>query len=103
LADASALKTRTKIEYTDGTKVKFKEITQSDTGIYYGVKTEKYDGSRQLHKLFIDKNEVAEVKVKDKTASTLLSITIPAIIIAIITVTLVDFSLDYGDVAIPVN
>jgi len=88
LDQASKSEIKVKVETKSGEKLKFKRIGVED-GNYYGVK--KVKGN--IVKVPLDANYVNNVKLKDKTLSTILTIAFP---IAIITGGLIIFANNFS-------
>ena len=72
LEQAAKEENKVRLETTSGEKLKFKRIG-IDNGEYYGVK--KVKGN--IVKVPLDTNYIKNVKLKDKTLSTILTIALP--------------------------
>lgn len=64
---------------TDDTKLKLKKIEQID-GVYYGI----IDGDREIVKVPLNKSEIKTIRILDKSTSTLSTIAVVVIPLAII-------------------
>jgi hypothetical protein len=76
LEQAMKEENKVKVETTSGEKLKFKRIGFNNDS-YYGVKKQK----GEIIKTHLDPNFINNIKEKDKTLSTVLSIGIPLIIV----------------------
>ncbi|WP_370479789.1 hypothetical protein [Tamlana flava] len=73
LDEAVKADTKVKIEKRNGEKLKYYKIVQGEDGNYYG--DEKVNG---LHNnILINGDEIEKIQIKDKSTSTILTISIP--------------------------
>ena len=77
LDKAFRTKGKVKVVTKSNERLKFKRIDQ-ENGSYYGVKKKK----GEIVKISLNKEQIKEVRVKDKTASTILTVIFPIAIIA---------------------
>jgi len=87
LEEANDRHIKTKVVTKSGEKLKFKNI-EFKNGIYYGVKKKK----RQIIKIPLDQEAISEIKIKDRTLSTIVNI--PLIIAYVSTV--IGLAYSYG-------
>lgn len=69
LEEANDRHIKTKVVTKSGEKLKFKNIA-FENGIYYGVKKKK----RQIIKIPLDQEVISEIKIKNRTLSTIVNI-----------------------------
>lgn len=69
LEEANNRHTKTRVVTKTGEKLKFKTI-EFENGTYYGVKKQK----RQIIKQVLDQDAISEIKIKNRTLSTIVNI-----------------------------
>jgi hypothetical protein len=80
LEEANDRYIKTKVVTKSGEKLKFKNI-EFEKGIYYGVKKIK----RQIVKIPLDQEVISEIKIKNRTLSTIVNIPLVFVYVVIVT------------------
>ena len=80
LDDASRTGTKVKLEKKNGKTVKFLRIVDSQDGHYHGI--EKVDGV--IVNIPIEEENIEKVYLKDHTASTIVTVAIPVVIVGVL-------------------
>ncbi len=91
LEKASQEQIKTKVTDTNGEVAKYKYITY-DSGVFYGVNKK----SGELIKTPLDENEILQLLVKNKSASTWVTAAVIAIPVIVIIVAIATTDWDYG-------
>ena len=80
LDEAYKAQTKTKVFTLDNETLKFKRINFVD-GKYYGVLSWDSERHPKLDDMLIDENKINSIKVKNKTASTIINVGVPIVVL----------------------
>ena len=80
LDEAYKAHTKTKVFTTDNETLKFKKINFID-GNYYRVLSWDSERHPKLDDMLIDENNINSIKIKNKTASTILNVGVPVVVV----------------------
>lgn len=79
LEEANDRHIKTKVVTKSGEKLKFKNI-EFKNGIYYGIKKKK----RQIIRILLDQEAISEIKIKNRTLSTIVNIPLVWVYVVIV-------------------
>ena len=88
LDEAVKAKTKVRIFKTSGKKSVFSRVVLDNDGNYYGKKFA--ESNKTSNKILIDENSIKKVQLKNRTATTLINIFSPIIILAILAASIAD-------------